>query len=92
LRWPKRRRPELVKERREEKPSFMFELFQPTHLLFVLVVALAVFGPKRLVEISRNLGRTMQSIQEVKEELKDELSMTPNENHDDSKNKEATRK
>ncbi len=70
----------------------MFELFQPTHLLFVLVVALVVFGPKRLMEISRNLGRTIQSIQEVKEELKDELSMTPKENHDDSKNKEATRK
>ncbi|MBV9453554.1 MAG: twin-arginine translocase TatA/TatE family subunit [Rubrobacter sp.] len=27
----------------------MFELFQPTHLLFVLVMALVVFGPKRLI-------------------------------------------
>jgi TatA/E family protein of Tat protein translocase len=70
----------------------MFELFQPTHLLFVLVVALVVFGPKRLADISRNLGRTIQSIQEVKEELKDELSMTPTKEDYDSKEKEATRK
>lgn len=66
----------------------MFELFQPTHLLFVLVVALVIFGPKRLADISRNLGRTIQSIQEVKEEL----SMTPTKEDYDSKEKEATRK
>jgi sec-independent protein translocase protein TatA len=51
----------------------MFDLFQPTHLLFVLLVALVVFGPKRLVEISRGLGRTLQSLQEFKEELKEEM-------------------
>jgi TatA/E family protein of Tat protein translocase len=49
----------------------MFELFQPTHLLFILLVALVVFGPKRLLEMSRKLGRTLQSIQEIKEEIKD---------------------
>ena len=52
----------------------MFELFQPTHLLFVLLVALVVFGPKRLLDMSRKLGQTLQSIQEIKEEIKDELS------------------
>ena len=52
----------------------MLELFQPTHLLFVLLVALVVFGPKRLMEVSRNLGRTIRSLQEYREELKDELT------------------
>ena len=42
----------------------MFELFQPTHLLFVFVVALIVFGPKRLVEMSRSLGQTIRTLQE----------------------------
>jgi sec-independent protein translocase protein TatA len=33
------------------------DIFQPTHLLFVLVVALLVLGPKRLPEAGRALGR-----------------------------------
>jgi sec-independent protein translocase protein TatA len=58
----------------------MFELLEPTHLLFVLLVALVVFGPTRLVEMSRSLGQTIQSIQDYKEELKDELTSTSTEN------------
>jgi TatA/E family protein of Tat protein translocase len=49
----------------------MFDLLEPTHLLFVFLVAVVVFGPKRLVEMSRSLGQTIQSIQDYKEELKD---------------------
>jgi sec-independent protein translocase protein TatA len=32
------------------------DILQPTHLLFVLVVALLVLGPKRLPEVGRTLG------------------------------------
>jgi sec-independent protein translocase protein TatA len=35
----------------------MFEgLFQPTHLLVILAVALFVFGPKKLPELGKGLG------------------------------------
>lgn len=35
----------------------MFEgLFQPTHLLLVIGIALLVFGPKKLPELGRGLG------------------------------------
>src|SRR5215469_2724150 len=33
------------------------DICQPTHLLFVLVVALLVLGPKRLPEAGRALGK-----------------------------------
>src|SRR5581483_4993929 len=33
------------------------DILQPTHLLFVLVVALLVLGPKRLPEAGRVLGK-----------------------------------
>ena len=33
------------------------DIFQPTHLLFILVVALLVLGPKRLPEAGRALGK-----------------------------------
>jgi sec-independent protein translocase protein TatA len=33
------------------------DILQPTHLLFVLVIALLVLGPKRLPEAGRALGK-----------------------------------
>jgi len=36
------------------------DILQPTHLLFVLVVALVVLGPKRLPEVGRSLGRGLR--------------------------------
>jgi sec-independent protein translocase protein TatA len=36
------------------------DILQPTHLLFILVVALLVLGPKRLPEVGRSLGRGMR--------------------------------
>ncbi len=36
------------------------DILQPTHLIFVLVVALLVLGPKRLPEVGRSLGRGLR--------------------------------
>jgi sec-independent protein translocase protein TatA len=36
------------------------DIFQPTHLLFILVVALLVLGPKRLPEVGRALGKGLR--------------------------------
>jgi TatA/E family protein of Tat protein translocase len=68
----------------------MFDLLEPTHLLFVFLVAVVVFGPKRLVEMSRSLGQTMQSIQDYKEELKDELTTTSSENEPEKESPTTT--
>ncbi len=39
----------------------MFEgLLQPMHLLLILIIALVVFGPKRLPEIGKALGESIQ--------------------------------
>jgi sec-independent protein translocase protein TatA len=47
----------------------MGELFQPTHLLVVLVVALLVFGPKKLPELGKSLG---EGIRGFKSAMKDD--------------------
>jgi sec-independent protein translocase protein TatA len=40
----------------------MFEgLFQPMHLLVIMVIALFVFGPKRLPELGKGLGEGIKS-------------------------------
>jgi sec-independent protein translocase protein TatA len=36
------------------------DILQPTHLLFVLVIALLVLGPKRLPEVGKSLGRGLR--------------------------------
>lgn len=33
------------------------DIFQPTHLIFIMLVALLVLGPKRLPEVGRSLGK-----------------------------------
>jgi TatA/E family protein of Tat protein translocase len=63
----------------------MFDLLQPTHLFFVLLVALVVLGPKRLIEMSRDLGRT---IQKHKEDLKEGLLSISNEEEPEKQHSE----
>jgi sec-independent protein translocase protein TatA len=67
----------------------MFELFQPTHLLFVFLVALIVFGPKRLMEMSRSLGQTVRTLQDYKEEFKEELINSTKDNQEEKHSSKA---
>ena len=36
-------------------------LFQPTHLLVILGIALLIFGPKKLPELGKGLGEGIRS-------------------------------
>jgi sec-independent protein translocase protein TatA len=50
----------------------MFEgLFQPTHLILVLTIALIVFGPGKLPDLGKALG---ESIRELKKALNEGTS------------------
>jgi sec-independent protein translocase protein TatA len=44
-------------------------LFQPTHLVLVLAIALLVFGPKNLPQIGKGMG---EAIRGFKEAVKDD--------------------
>lgn len=37
-------------------------LFQPSHLLLILVVVLIVFGPGKLPEVGRAMGKTLRDM------------------------------
>jgi sec-independent protein translocase protein TatA len=42
-------------------------LFQPTHLIFILLIVLILFGPGKLPELGKGLGK---GIREFKDALK----------------------
>jgi sec-independent protein translocase protein TatA len=52
------------------------DILQPTHLLFILVIALLVLGPKRLPEVGRSLGRGLR-------DFKDAMSGEDRDRHDE---------
>lgn len=57
------------------------DILQPTHLLFVLVVALLVLGPKRLPEVGRTLGNGIRDFRSAingeSNESRDEIESKP---------------
>jgi len=47
----------------------MFEgLLQPMHLLLILVIALVVFGPRKLPEIGKGLGEAIRGFKKALDE------------------------
>jgi TatA/E family protein of Tat protein translocase len=55
------------------------DILQPTHLIFILVVALLVLGPKRLPEVGRSLGKGIRDFRGALSGLDEHTSMTPTE-------------
>ncbi|HEY4720678.1 MAG TPA: twin-arginine translocase TatA/TatE family subunit [Anaerolineae bacterium] len=51
---------------------------QPIHLIVILIVALIIFGPKRLPEIGRGLGKSInefrQGTREMTESFREEVT------------------
>jgi sec-independent protein translocase protein TatA len=44
----------------------MFEgLFQPTHLIIILVIALLVFGPNKIPELGKGLGEGIRGFKKA---------------------------
>ena len=58
------------------------DILQPTHLLFILVVALLVLGPKRLPEVARSLGRGLRDFRTA-------ISGEDREHHEEALNEPA---
>ena len=52
----------------------MFEgLFQPTHLILILLVALLLFGPSKLPQIGAGLGKSIRDFKKAIAGVSDEL-------------------
>jgi sec-independent protein translocase protein TatA len=47
----------------------------PTELIVVLVIALIVFGPRRLPEVGRTVGKSLREFRKASQDLRDELNI-----------------
>ena len=55
-------------------------LFQPTHLILILAIALLIFGPKKLPELGQGLGKGIRGFKDaLKGVREDSESPRPNE-------------
>jgi sec-independent protein translocase protein TatA len=62
-------------------------LFQPMHLIVILVIVLVIFGPGKLPELGEGLAKGIKSfkkgIKDSTEAAKDETKTVPLEHKDD---------
>jgi len=56
----------------------MFEgLFQPMHLIIILAIALVVFGPGRLPELGKGLGKSLREFKKAMSDVTAEVNVAP---------------
>jgi sec-independent protein translocase protein TatA len=47
-------------------------LLQPTHLIFLLAIALLIFGPRKLPELGQGLGKGIRGFKDALRGISDE--------------------
>jgi sec-independent protein translocase protein TatA len=56
----------------------MFEgLFQPMHLIIILVIAILIFGPRKLPELGKGLGKSIREFKKAMEGINKDVDVTP---------------
>jgi sec-independent protein translocase protein TatA len=65
----------------------MFQNIGPVGILLIVIIALILFGPNKLPELGRSLGRT---IREFKEGTKDILKDSDNDTDTDTQQRSQT--
>jgi TatA/E family protein of Tat protein translocase len=62
----------------------------PAEILVILVVALLVFGPKRLPEVGRQVGRGLKELRKLQDTVRDEINDVLHHDSDDEPPSYAT--
>ena len=67
--------------------GFVMEgLLQPTHLFFILLIVLIIFGPGKLPELGRGLGKGIREFKDAVRGAVEGASEKPVEKAEDKKN------
>jgi sec-independent protein translocase protein TatA len=52
-------------------------LFQPMHLLVIFLIALIIFGPKKLPELGKGIGQGFRALKDSMKETPESPAATP---------------
>ncbi len=64
----------------------MFEgLFQPMHLILILVIVLIIFGPGKLPELGEGLGKSIKAFKKAMKEGEQNANATAIEHKEEKK-------
>jgi TatA/E family protein of Tat protein translocase len=55
----------------------------PAEIMVILLIALIVFGPKRLPEIGKTVGKGLREFRQATQDVKDELSLSLSDDEDE---------
>ncbi len=67
----------------------MFGRFGTQELLIILALVLIIFGPRKLPEIGRSLGKGLREFKQATNELKDSINIEEKEDEKEDEKKAA---
>ncbi|MEO8770947.1 MAG: twin-arginine translocase TatA/TatE family subunit [Ferruginibacter sp.] len=53
--------------------TIFLSLFQPEHMIFILIAILLLFGGKKIPELMRGIGKGMREFKDAKDNVKTEI-------------------
>ena len=53
--------------------TIFLSLFQPEHMIFILIAILLLFGGKKIPELMRGIGKGMREFKDAKDNVKSEI-------------------
>lgn len=62
----------------------MFGRIGPMELILILVIALVIFGPSKLPEVGRSLGKAINEFKNSSKEITDDIKKTINDDEKDA--------
>ena len=62
-------------------------LFQPMHLIVILIIVLIIFGPGKLPELGDGLGKSIKAFKKAMNEKEEQKETTKSIAQDDEKKK-----
>jgi sec-independent protein translocase protein TatA len=62
----------------------MFGRIGPMELILILVIALVIFGPSKLPEVGRSLGKAINEFKNSSKEITDDIAKTINNDQKDA--------
>jgi sec-independent protein translocase protein TatA len=60
-------------------------MFSPWHLILILVIVLIIFGPGKLPDVGKSLGRAVNSFKQAMDDTENKTGEKPEDKHIENK-------